>query len=291
TQRLHYDLAAASESIVHALDLSRIIHAFQKPSYLNDLTYPSLTRLKDDSVQRIAWVSTAQAISIFTTFLGPLVLLLYGSLLELHGQLSMGSLLAFYAFSMQVYLPVKGLLQGPSRFARIYALSVGILNDLGPLPIHSDSKTSTINFQASSDCVPNTDCWVCLSNVVVATEDKQARSYSETISLVLKSGSRLWIRGPNGSGKSHWISVIGQLIPPLCGTVVVHGRTGWALQPPQISRDTLENNIRWGRPSVDLADVEQILEVMGHDIGSWSQGWKTPIGMPGSNYLSDGLRQ
>lgn len=292
TQRFHHDLAATSGAIVHALDLSRVIHAFGMPTYLNDLTQPALAQLQDDSVRRIAWLSTAQALSSFMMFLGPLTLLLYGSWLELHGRLTLGALLAFYAFSMQVYLPVKGLLQGPSRFARIHALSVGILNDMGPFPMSSESGSSEVSLPVSfTDRVPGADYCVCLSEVAIGEKDTRAGSDPETISLILQPGSRLWIQGPNGSGKSHWISVIGQLIPPLRGEIVVHGRTGWALQPPQVSHDTLENNIRWGRPSLDLTHVEHILAVLGHDIGGWSQGWQTPIGTSGPDYLSDGLRQ
>jgi ABC-type bacteriocin/lantibiotic exporter with double-glycine peptidase domain len=292
TQRFHHDLAATSGAIVHALHLSRVVHAFQTPSYLNDLTHPSLVQLQNDSVRRIAWLSTAQALSSFMMFLGPLTLLLYGSWLELHGRLSLGALLAFYAFSMQVYLPVKGLLQGPSRFARIHALSVGILNDMGPCPMSSEFGPSDIGLPvAVADRVSGADSYVRLSEVVVGEKDTRAGSDPKPISLILQPGSRLWIQGPNGSGKSHWISVIGQLIPPIRGEIVVHGRTGWALQPPQVSRDTLENNIRWGRPALDLTQAENILAVLGHDMGCWSQGWQTPIGTAGRDYLSDGLRQ
>lgn len=292
TQRFHQDLATTSGAIVHALHLSRVAHAFQTPFYLNDLTHPSLVQLQKDSVRRIVWLSTAQALSSFMMFLGPLTLLLYGSWLELHGRLSLGALLAFYAFSMQVYLPVKGLLQGPSRFARIHTLSVGILRDMGPVPMTSESESSEVRLPGSvTDRRPGADCCVCLSEVVIGEDDKRASSDPGAISLVLQPGSRLWIQGPNGSGKSHWISVIGQLIPPLRGEIVVQGRIGWALQPPQVSRDTLENNIRWGRPSLDLTHVEHLLAVLGHDIGTWSQGWQTPIGATGPDYLSDGLRQ
>ncbi len=292
TQRFHHDLAATSGAIVHALHLSRVVHAFRMPSYLNDLTHPSLVQLQNDSVRRIAWLSTAQALSSFMMFLGPLTLLLYGSWLELHGRLSLGSLLAFYAFSMQVYLPVKGLLQGPSRFARIHALSVGIINDMGPFPMSSEFGPSDICLPVSvADRVPGADCCVFLSEVVIGEDDNCAGSDQVAISLVLQPGSRLWIQGPNGSGKSHWISVMGKLMPPLRGEIVVHGLTGWALQPPQVSRDTLENNIRWGRPSLDLTHVENILAVLGHDMGCWSQGWQTPIGTAGPDYLSEGLRQ
>ncbi len=40
TKRIHQDLAGTSGAIMHALHLSRVIHAFCMPSYLNDLTPP-----------------------------------------------------------------------------------------------------------------------------------------------------------------------------------------------------------------------------------------------------------
>ena len=40
-----------------------------------------------------------------------------------------------------------------------------------------------------------------------------------------------------------------------------------------------------------MTRVEHILAVLGYDIGGWSQGWQAPIGTPGQDYLSDGLRQ
>lgn len=283
TIRWQTDMAAATATVLETFQLERISRALAAPQYALRRSAASLDRLEIDAVRRATWLGLGQALSTLLSFLGPLMLLVYGSLMVLRGTLSLGALIAFYAFAMQVYIPIRGLLRTPSYLNRMQALAAGLQANFGnPAEVQALVQPQRLlgPLQAPQ---------VTLRNVSLVA-GQPAHVVVDGLSMRLKRDDRLWIRGPNGVGKSYLLNVIGGLTVPCGGRVEIKGTVGWSLHPPQISDDTLWNNIVWGRPRINMQKAEHILDTLGRGLGQWSDGWETRLD-PKSGAVSDGTKQ
>ena len=63
-----------------------------------------------------------------------------------------------------------------------------------------------------------------LADVVGASASRPGRTLFDQLSLTVSTGDRLGVVGINGCGKSTLLRVIGDLIPPTSGTVMVNGK-------------------------------------------------------------------
>ncbi|HVY18797.1 MAG TPA: ABC transporter ATP-binding protein [Bauldia sp.] len=111
--------------------------------------------------------------------------------------------------------------------------------------------------------------------------------------------------GPSGSGKSTMITLIERFYDPIAGAVVIDGqniarvkisslRDAIALvsQDTYLFRDSIRENIRFGRPNATDAEVEAAARAaVAHDfILATANGYETTLG-PGGTELSGGQRQ
>ncbi|MFN4328076.1 MAG: peptidase domain-containing ABC transporter [Limnobacter sp.] len=125
------------------------------------------------------------------------------------------------------------------------------------------------------------------------------------ISLNLKRGDRLGVIGAMGSGKTSLLRLLAGQLEPSDGSQRINqlNRThynateiarhlGVALQPPQLAKGTLLDNIRWYRPWVSLDDCKAALESLGafEWIARHPDGLHMQIEALGSN-LSTGQKQ
>lgn len=282
TQMVHRRMAEASGDLSESLRVAPVTHwtgthrqAVQRVSY-------SLERLKRSQVRQSAWMSGTDALRALLTFFGPLILLVFGADLTLKGQLSIGALLAFYGFSVQLFGPIQGLLKLPTLLAQVTALESGIA-EVRPAGNMDDSPLQ--------HDLGKFDPEIIVSHVTVHTRDG-VRCIVDDWSVRLLPGRRLWVRGLNGSGKSTLLDVIGQLMDPMRGSVRVRGTVGWSTQPPIIRRDTLWGNVAWGRTDVCHDFGEEILDQLGIPLGNWTDGWDTILmNTAGHDQLSDGEKQ
>lgn len=125
------------------------------------------------------------------------------------------------------------------------------------------------------------------------------------VSLEISAGETTAIAGPSGAGKTTLADIVGALITPTAGTLIVDGRpltpeqvTRWrrsiALVPqdPFLFHDTIAANLRWARPTASdthlldalrLASADEFIERLPH-------GLDTIVGDRGAR-LAGGERQ
>jgi ATP-binding cassette subfamily B protein len=125
------------------------------------------------------------------------------------------------------------------------------------------------------------------------------------VSLHLPAGGSLGIVGPTGSGKTTLLRLLPRLLDPPPGTVFLGGEDvtripldrlrasiAWAGQEPLLFSESLEDNVRFGRPDAPAADRDAAARDAGvlGEILEFPQGWSTMIGERGIN-LSGGQKQ
>jgi ATP-binding cassette subfamily B protein len=125
------------------------------------------------------------------------------------------------------------------------------------------------------------------------------------LDFLAPAGKTTALVGPSGSGKSTMITLIERFYDPQGGAVKIDGqdiarvkmsslRDSIALvsQDTYLFRDSIRENIRFGRPNATDAEIEQAARAaMAHDfILATSSGYETMLG-PGGTELSGGQRQ
>ncbi len=112
------------------------------------------------------------------------------------------------------------------------------------------------------------------------------------------------ISGPSGAGKSTLADLIGGLLEPDAGQVLVDGvalsgllrqawrrRVAYVQQDPVLLSSTLRDNLRWAAPEASDAELETVLRAASAEFAlNLPQGLDTHLG-DGGRFLSGGERQ
>ena len=130
-------------------------------------------------------------------------------------------------------------------------------------------------------------------------------SVLDDISFRIYAGETVGIIGSTGSGKTTLVSMIPRLYDADAGEILVDGvnvrdyslenlrrGVGMVLQKNLLFSGTIEENLRWGNPDADRAEVESAARSAQADgfIRSFSKGYESDIEQGGSN-VSGGQRQ
>jgi len=126
------------------------------------------------------------------------------------------------------------------------------------------------------------------------------------VNLEVRAGETIAIVGPNGCGKTTLLQLLPRFYDPTAGRVTIEGtdirnvrqrdlRLNFGLVSQEILmlNDTVENNIRYGRPDATFAEIEEAArKAHAHNFitDKLPEGYQTHVG-PGGSRLSGGQRQ
>ncbi len=133
----------------------------------------------------------------------------------------------------------------------------------------------------------------------------QAGNVLEDISFKVNKGETVAILGATGCGKTSLVNLVARFYDATEGTVLVDGvdvkeydlnalrsRIGFVLQKSELFSDTIENNIRWGKPDATDEEVREAAEIAQADgfIQGFTDGYKDMVTEKGTS-LSGGQKQ
>ena len=133
----------------------------------------------------------------------------------------------------------------------------------------------------------------------------QARNVLEDISFTVNKGETVAILGATGCGKTSLVNLITRFYDCTDGQVLVdgvdvreydldalRGKIGTVLQKSELFSDTIENNIRWGKPDATDEEIRKAAEIAqaADFIEGFTDGYKDLITEKGSS-LSGGQKQ
>ena len=132
----------------------------------------------------------------------------------------------------------------------------------------------------------------------------EPRAALQALSLTIPARGITAITGPSGAGKSTLADLIGGLLEPDAGQVLVDDtarigplrqawrrRVAYVQQDPVLLAATLRENLRWAAPEADDAALEQALRAASADFAlALPRGLDTELG-DGGRQLSGGERQ
>lgn len=163
------------------------------------------------------------------------------------------------------------------------------------LPVLSDDSALSVQSASNSS--------VALEDVVFSYEADQP--VLQGVSFRVEPGTMTAIVGPSGCGKTTIARLIARFYDVDSGVVSVGNRDvrNWdtgklmaqlslVFQDVYLFDDTLEANVRVGRPDASAAEIEEAARLSGVDeiVARLPLGWDTPVG-EGGRALSGGERQ
>ncbi|MDE2125092.1 MAG: ABC transporter ATP-binding protein [Armatimonadetes bacterium] len=246
---------------------------------------------------RISAMSTGLwTIAEFIGAVGTALLLWYGGRLVIHGAISVGSLVAFYAYvGGYLYGPVLRLIQINDQVARVNAALWRIFNTLDTKPNVKDRD--------GAEPLPKIRGDVRFEKVVF--EYEAGTPVLKGIDLAVTAGQLVALVGESGSGKTTMINLLQRNYDVTSGAITVDGRdvrdvtlaslrrqVGVVIQETILFNTTVRENIRYGRLEATDAEVEEAARAanIAHVIEALPRKYDTRIGEDGVK-LSGGEKQ
>ncbi|MEM7285136.1 MAG: ABC transporter ATP-binding protein [Actinomycetota bacterium] len=236
--------------------------------------------------------------------IGMAIVLLYGGLLAIDGEVSVGTLFAFNAYVIMLQAPFRMfgfvLLQSQRASAsasRIYEVL--------------DQEAEIVEAPDATD-LARPSGRISFSNVHFTYPSAEPGRDGSTrlpvltgLDLDIDAGETVAIVGRTGSGKSTIARLLARFYEPDAGRILIDGtpidrvtlpslrhNVGLVFDEPFLFSTSVRDNIAYGRPDADIADVvAAATAAQAHDfISELSDGYDTVVGERGYT-LSGGQRQ
>jgi ATP-binding cassette subfamily B protein len=219
-----------------------------------------------------------------------------GGWLIVHGEITVGTLVALLGYVGGLFWPVQGL---SGVYQTIKKAQASLEEIFGILDVqeHLGDAPNAIEVPAVRGEVEFRD--------VTFQYEQTDRPLLNGVTLSAAAGEVLAIVGPSGSGKTTLMALLMRFYDPITGSIRLDGRDlrelkqssvrraiGVVLQDPLLFNDTIRNNIAYGKPDATAAQVEAAARAANaHDfIARMPDGYDTRVGERGSR-LSVGERQ
>lgn len=211
-------------------------------------------------------------------------------------ELEVGQIMAVITYITQILMSVMMIGMMFQQVTRATASAKRIREVLDADPVISDGSfdgdttvTGTVEFKNVSFRYPGVQSGNVLSD----------------ISLTVNKGETVAILGATGCGKTSLVNLIARFYDVSDGQVLVDGvdvreydldalrsKIGFVLQKSELFSDTIENNIRWGKPDATDEEVHKAAEIAqaADFINGFTDGYKDMVTEKGSS-LSGGQKQ
>lgn len=237
--------------------------------------------------------AAAPVVEVLASF-GVAAVFWYGINRVLAGAMTQGELFSFSAALLMMYTPVKRLTKVGNTIQKSLGAAERVFEIMDEVPEITDAPDAVSIGRARGE--------VIFDQVVFSYGDEPVL---KDFSLRADPGEIVALVGPSGAGKSTVVGLLSRFYDPQEGTIRVDGldirqitleslKRNIALvdQETFLFHDTIRNNIRYGSPDADDAEVEEAARLAYADefIRLMPQGYGTSIGDRGVR-LSGGQRQ
>ena len=236
------------------------------------------------------------AILYLIIVLGMAAVLCYGGYQVMSGTLTAGGLVAFYGYTLQLFMPLYGVVDIYSRLQRA-AASVRRLMEITEAESVLRDRPDALTLQ------PDAPAGIGLEEVSFGYHAD--RPVLNRIDLQINPGERVAIAGTSGNGKSTIAKLVARLYDSRSGTVLIEGvdvrqiklkslRSAviFVPQDPVLFDVTLRENLLYGNPCASDDELRRVTKLAQLEplIARLPNGWNEPLG-PRGNRLSGGERQ
>jgi ABC-type bacteriocin/lantibiotic exporter with double-glycine peptidase domain len=237
------------------------------------------------------------AMCLISSFSGSAAILVVwlGGYDAIRGALTIGSLFAFYLYTVRLYTPVETLAKRIVDISASFASAQRTLEYMDlPVQVQAGTGVKLKEAQGRISC----------QKVYFAYQQKGA-AVLQDVNLTIHCGEIVAIMGPSGSGKTTLVNLLCRLLSPGSGSVLLDDvnledlsnaslrqHIGMVPQDAYILNASIRENISLGRSDASDAEILAAAQVASLDafIQDLPEGYRTVVGSRGMN-LSGGQRQ
>jgi ATP-binding cassette subfamily B protein len=264
------------------------------------------------SAQRLQWasVATMSARARWNPLveslprLGAAAVLLYGGLLAIDGQVTIGTLIAFNAYIILLQTPFRMLGFVLIQWQRASASAQRIFEILDEVPEIVD-PIDAIDLEDPKGLIEFHDVRFRYASPPGTADDRLAPVVLDGASFSIAPGERVAVVGRTGSGKSTIARLLPRFYDVESGSITIDGQdvrtlslpslrhhVGLVLDEPFLFSVSLRDNIAYGRPTASMDEiVAAATAAQAHDfVMALPDGYETVVGERGYT-LSGGQRQ
>lgn len=232
----------------------------------------------------------------FIGFMSNILSVGYGAWLTLHGQFTLGGLVAYRGYWWQLFSPINSLATINELLQRANAAGARVFELLdAPESVTDAASAAVLQIGRGSSRVEFQDVSFTYG----------AKPTLEGVSFVAESGQMVALVGPSGAGKTTVLNLVPRFWDVTAGRILVNGqdvmgvtqeslrqRMAIVLQETFLFNGSVLDNIRYGRPDASMKQVENAARAANalDFIQELTEGFATEIGERGVK-LSGGQRQ
>ncbi len=249
----------------------------------------------DTVMDSVKLQSIALGATGFLTALGPILVLWAGAAAVWSGQLSVGTLMAFYAYLGMLYQPIQRLTELNLILANSLAAMDRIFEVFDTYPEVREQPKAPALARVRGD--------IALEDVSFQYDGREP--VLEHLALMIPAGKTIALVGPSGAGKSTIAKLLPRYYDVAGGRIAIDGvdirtvslkslrqQIAIVSQEPILFSGTIADNLRYGRPEAALEAMRASARAAFAEafIEQLPQGYDTEIGERGVR-LSGGQKQ
>jgi ATP-binding cassette subfamily B protein len=223
------------------------------------------------------------------------------------GTLTVGTLVAFAGYTVQIIEPVRELARVMTELQSAQASAERLMSLIDTEPEIQD--TAEVIARYGDSFQPQRENWEAVTGRIefrdVGFKYKDGERVLEHFNLTVQPGETLALVGETGSGKSTIVNLACRFYEPTEGQILVDGKDyrdrsilwhesnlGYVLQQPHLFSGTIRQNIRYGRLDATDEEIERAAELVNAHtfVSRMEKGYDSEVGEGGS-LLSTGEKQ
>jgi ABC-type multidrug transport system fused ATPase/permease subunit len=250
----------------------------------------------DKALKHTSWNAKAFSAVNTITDIAPLIVIGYSAYLVIQLELSLGTMVAFFAYVEKLYNPLRRLVNSSTTITQSFASMDRVFEFL-------DEKYDIVDAPDAQECkVVKGD--ISFENVQF-TYDEKEKMILQDITLHVKRGETIALVGMSGGGKSTLVSLIPRFYDATKGSITLDGvdirqfkvqtlrdKIGVVFQDNILFSESVKDNILLGKPGSTDEEVYEAAKAANADefILNLSDGYNTKVGERGVK-LSGGQKQ